>query len=61
MLPHKDVHCLLGEVAEEQRKLGENKSHLQDQITLQDNEQNVQVFISIFGRPRGDQQVSISI
>lgn len=38
----QDVHCLLEEVAEEQRKLGENKSRLQDQITLQDNEQNVQ-------------------
>lgn len=42
----QDVNCLLGKVGEEQKRLSQNKIHLENQLTIKDNEQNVQDHIS---------------
>lgn len=42
----QDVNCLLGKVGEEQRRLSENKIHVDNLVTIQENEQNVQDHIS---------------
>ena len=40
----QDANCLLGKVAEEQRRLSESKVHIENQRTIGENEQNVQVY-----------------
>ncbi|KAL5254925.1 hypothetical protein ACHWQZ_G014390 [Mnemiopsis leidyi] len=42
----QDVNCLLGKVGEEQRRLSENKIHIENQGTIGKNEQNVEDHIS---------------
>ena len=39
----QDVNCLLGKVGEEQRRLSENKIHIENQGVIGKNEQNVEV------------------
>lgn len=42
----QDVNCLLGKVGEEQRRLSDNKIHIENQTVIRDNEQKVQDHIS---------------
>ena len=43
----QDVNCLLGKVGEEQRRLSENKIHIENQGTIGKNEQNVEVCMDL--------------